>query len=477
MPPFTAWLPARRDHESDLVLTLAGEGVVGLKEGLSALERALMAEGFDVMVQKGRGDGRGRGTTVRLRVSTEPVTSMGTGCDVFACLDEDMAQLAPFGLMRGSVLICEQTSLAKVSPAAKEAGVIAYPVPFADLGRRVGKSFSGKGLIAVGVVARLLGMPRDTVRNRVTVEFRRRYVDAGFRYAEEHLPKRDVFALEPPQAALPRVLLDAHQAVLVGLGVSECGCGPACLSGCERSPDEWVAAHVSEARQLVSSLKNRRFPGVTVYRGPEGRTMVMVGADPTEALADDDGDRNPVVLVAADLADAVRLVGIAHRLVRDQDGEVWVAVDEMLAGRTQSVPVHALEETARWMRPACSEVVPAGPVRWPLRVEQDGEPGADVGYVAWGAAQGVVREAVALCRSFGLAVSALYPKVLNPAPVDDIRSFAASVGCLVVVEPGRSRRYTNWVTAQTGLAPSTIEPEPEGTLTPMDLFMREGLGA
>ena len=169
MPPLTAWLPARRDHESDLVLTLAGEGVVGLKEGLSALERALMAEGFDVMVQKGRGDGRGRGTTVRLRVSTEPVTSMGTGCDVLACLDEDMAQLAPFGLMRGSVLICEQTSLAKVSPAAKEAGVIAYPVPFADLGRRVGKSFSGKGLIAVGVVARLVGMPRDPVRNRVMV--------------------------------------------------------------------------------------------------------------------------------------------------------------------------------------------------------------------------------------------------------------------------------------------------------------------
>lgn len=477
MPPFTAWLPARRDHESDLVLTLAGEGVVGLKEGLSALERALIAEGFDVMAQKGRADGQGRCSTVRLRVSTEPVTSMGTGCDVLACLDEGVSQLGPFGLARGSVLVCEQTSLAKLSPAAKEAGVIAYPVPFTDLGRQVGKSFSGKGLIAVGVVARLLGIPRDTVRNRVTIEFRRRYVDAGFRYAEEHLPKRDVFALEPPQVALPRVMLDAHQAVLLGLGVSECGCGPACLSGCERSPDEWVAAHVSEARQLVSSLKNRRFPGVTVYRGPEAKMMVMVGADPTEALADDAG-RNPIVLVAADLADAVRLMGIAQRLVRDQDDmEVWVAVDEMLAGRTQSVPVHALEQVARQMRPACSQGVPAGPVRWPLRAEQDGEHGAAVGYVTWGSAQGVVREAVALCRSFGLAVSALYPKVLNPAPVDDIRSFAASVGRLVMVEPGRSGCYTDWVAAQTGLTPATIEPEPGAALTPMDLFMREGLGA
>ncbi|MEW6246896.1 MAG: 2-oxoacid:acceptor oxidoreductase family protein [Nitrospirota bacterium] len=477
MPPFTAWLPARRDHESDLVLTLAGEGVVGLKEGLSALERALIAEGFDVMAQKGRADGQGRRSTVRLRVSTEPVTSMGTGCDVLVCLDEGVSQLAPFGLARGSVLVCEQTSLAKLSPAAKEAGVVTYPVPFTDLGRQVGKNFSGKGLVAVGAVARLLGIPRDTVRNWVTMEFRRRYVDAGFRYAEEHLPKRDVFALEPPQAALPRVILDAHQAVLLGLGVSECGCGPACLSGRERSPDEWVAAHVSEARQLVSSLKNRRFPGVTVYRGPEAKMMVMVGADPTEALADEDTGRNQVVLVAADLADAVRLMGIAQRLVRDQDMEVWVAVDETLAGRTQSVPVHTLEQMASHPPPARREGMPAGTAGWPLSVEQDGGPGAEVGYVTWGAAQGVVREAVALCRSFGLAVSALYPKVLNPAPVDDIRSFAASVGRLVVVEPGRSGCYTNWVEAQTGLTTATIEPEPGAALTPMDLFMREGLGA
>ncbi len=476
MPPFTAWLPARRDHESDLVLVLAGEGVVGLKEGLSVLKQALIAEGFDVMAQKGRVDGEGRRSTVRLRVSTEPVTSMGAGCDVLACLDEGVSELAPYGLARGSVLVCDQAHLAKLSVAANEAGVITYPVPFADLGRQIGKSFSGKGLIAAGVVARLLGLPREIVCNRAAIDFRRRYVDVGFRYAEEYLPKRDVFALEPPQAALPRVMLDAHQAVLLGIGVSECGCGSACLSACGRSPNEWVAAHVRGARQVVSSLKNRRFPGVTVYRGLKGRTMVMVGADPTEALADDAVDRNPIVLVAADLVDAVRMMVIAPRLVRDQTRAVWVAVDEMLAGRTQSVPVHAFKQVVQWQQP-CHAVSSAEPVQWPLSVERDGEPGAAVGYVSWGAAQGVVREAVTLCRSFGLAVSALYPKVLNPAPVDEIRSFAASVGRLVVVEPGRSRRYTNWVAAQTGLSASTVEPEPGVALTPMDLFMREGLGA
>ncbi len=476
MPPFTAWLPARWDHESDLVLTLVGEGVTGLRDGISALEQALVGEGFDVMAQKGRADGRGIRSTVRLRVSTEPVTSMGAGCDVLACVDEGIAELAPFGLVRGSVLVCDQANLAKLSPAANEAGVIVYPVPFTDLSCQVGKSFSGKGLIAVGVVARLLGIPRETVCSRVTVASRRRYVDAGFRYAEEHLPKRDVFALEPPPAVLPRVMLDAHQAVLVGLGVSECECGQACISGCKQWPAEWVAKHVSEARQVVSSLKHRRFPGVTVYRGLEGRMTVMVGADPTEALADAVGP-GPVVLVAADFIDAVRLMEIGRRLALDQALEVWVAVDEMLAGRVQSVPVHTLEQVAQRLRQARHKGIADEPVQWPLRVEHDGVPDADVGYVTWGAAQGVVREAVALCRSFGLAVSALYPKVLNPAPVDDIRSFAASVGRLVVVEPGRSRRYTHWVAEQTGLTPSTIEPEPGAALTPLDLFMREDLGA
>lgn len=458
------------------MLSFVGEGIAGLKEGLSALEQALMGEGFDVMAQKVRVDGQGRRSTVRLRVSTEPVTSMGTGCDVLACLDEDVSQLAPFGLARGSVLICDTASLAILSPVAKTSGAIVYPVPFPDLGRQVGKRFSGKGLIAVGVLARLLGIPHQTVRGRLTGELRGRFVDAGFRYAEQYLTKRDVFALEPPQIILPRVLLDAHQAVLLGLGVSGCECGPSCLSGCERLPEAWVVTHVNEARQLVSTLKNRRCPGVTVYRGPGGRPMAMIGADPTEALAGDVG-HNPVVLVAADLVDAVRMMGIAQFLVREQNGEIWVAVDEMLAGRVQSVPVHALAQASRHLRQAHGEGVSAGPAWWPLGVERDGEPDADVGYVAWGAAQGVVRETVALCRSFGMNVAALYPKTLSPMPVDDIRSFAASVRHLVVVEPTQAGHYTDWVTRQTGLNPSTIRPEPGEVLTPTDLFMREGLGA
>jgi 2-oxoglutarate ferredoxin oxidoreductase subunit alpha len=110
------------------------------------------------------------------------------------------------------------------------------------------------------------------------------------------------------------------------------------------------------------------------------------------------------------------------------------------------------------------------------RSDREGESGADVGFVAWGTAQGVVRETVALCQQFGLRVAALYPKTLWPVPTADLEDFGSALGSLVVVEPHRTGRYTGLVRTWTSLRCSTVWPEPGRALTPMDIFLREGLG-
>jgi 2-oxoglutarate ferredoxin oxidoreductase subunit alpha len=96
--------------------------------------------------------------------------------------------------------------------------------------------------------------------------------------------------------------------------------------------------------------------------------------------------------------------------------------------------------------------------------------------VAWGSSQGVVREAVSLCRSFGLKVAALYPKLLWPVPAQDLSRFAETVKKLVVVEPNPSGYYTQLIQSHTHLRPSSILPDPEEELSPMDIFLREDLG-
>lgn len=477
MAPFTAWLPAQRAQAFDLLVHVAGGDMAGLTAGSAALEAALTAEGFDVMAQRGLIGGPDSLPTMRLRVSTEPVTSMGHGCDVLAYLEEDVPAFHSLSLARGSVVLGEARAIPKLLPDATPIGVIAYSVPFAELSRRVGKSTSGKGLVAAGALSRLLGMSPELVRGHIGGGPRRRYFDAGVTYAGEHLVKRDVFALPQPRVARRHVMLDAHRAVLLGLGMSMCRCEPSCSTGMDRSPDHWVTAHVKDARQAVSLLRNQDMPGVTVYHGLGGRLMTLVGSDDPTVLPLQETDRSPCILMASDLPGAVRLAGVAHQVVPELDRAVWVLVDGMLAGRAQSVSVQTLEQIAQNMqqrrhpRPAASDSF------WPLSAECDGEPGAAVGYVAWGAAQGVVREAVVLCRSFGMSVAAFYPNVLNPFPVDELEAFAASVQHLVVVEPTQAGRYTNLVTAATRLRPSTIRPEPDEPLTPMNLFMREGLGA
>ena len=101
---------------------------------------------------------------------------------------------------------------------------------------------------------------------------------------------------------------------------------------------------------------------------------------------------------------------------------------------------------------------------------------ADVGYVAWGAGQGVVRETIAMCHGFGLNVAALYPKLLPPLSGADLEAFASTVAHVVVVESNEFSDYAGLVTSTTSLRPSQVRPEPGEALTVMDMFLREGLG-
>lgn len=478
MAPFTAWLPARPDQEFDLVIKIVGDGVAGQVIEITAILKALTEQGFEVLAQTGRLDGKAPLSAVRLRLSSKPFHSMGHGCDVLAYLDEDVPDFRRFGLQRGSLLLCEPYAQHWPAQSIPE-GVITYPVPFTELIRQCGKGFSGKGLIAAGVLTHLLGIPEETVRARIPPAFRLRYFDAGAGFAREHLVKRDLYTLPTLPSGRRQLLLDTHEAIMLAFGIGHCGCGSACASGLDRSPLEWVGEHLDTARQMVSSLKTPTRPGVQVYRGGHGKIMALLGSvDPSTVNWSGDSP-DPVVLVAADVPDTIRLAGAATQLVRCSGaGQVWVAVDERLTNRIQAVAIETLADATRTVeRPAEPDDQLYSPSMTSLvEAEWDGEPGADVGYVAWGTAQGVVRDAVALCRSFGLHVAALYPKVLQPPPIKELESFAATVKRVVVVEPDGAARFTDLVKRFTSFRPAAIMPESGTVLTPMDIFLREGLG-
>ena len=109
--------------------------------------------------------------------------------------------------------------------------------------------------------------------------------------------------------------------------------------------------------------------------------------------------------------------------------------------------------------------------------DRDGDAEADVGFVAWGAAQGVVRDAVALCRSFGLRVAGLYPKCIVPFAREDMESFANTVSRVVLVESGQTQGYWDRLRTAFSFQFAVLTPQAGQSLTPMDIFLRESLGA
>jgi hypothetical protein len=97
-----------------------------------ALEETLADEGFDLLAEKGDlgwTNGHPALSTLRLRVSTEPMSSIGHGCDVLAFLAMDADELRSCGLVQGSVLLAETRTIAHIPPQAIPAVAITYSGP------------------------------------------------------------------------------------------------------------------------------------------------------------------------------------------------------------------------------------------------------------------------------------------------------------------------------------------------------------
>lgn len=463
MAPLSAWLPVRSTQDFDLVINVVGEGAARLIDEFTAVGQSLVERGLHVMAQAGRSDGEPGEPTLQVRLASNLFYSMGHGLDMLVHLGDGRPDFRRFGLQRGSVLLWESSEYERKPPDLPE-GVIAYPVPFRRLAEQDGEGIAAIGFVAMGACFQLLGLPEGALRIHGVSLSARRSLKAGFQFAARALAKRDVYALPPAESGRDRILLNPHRAVMLGFAAGQCGCLASCHEELTRRPTEWVTEHLAVADRMVSLLQSDSHPGACAYRGRRGEVFAFLGQNDPAVRACVEGHVNPRILVAADVPDALQLLAGGQRLMRNKLADVvGVLLQEGLPFRHQSVDVDRVAEAVR-PRKALST---AG---------HTGAPGAEVGYVSWGPAQGVVRDAVTLCRNFGLSVAALYPKTVLPFPVKDLESFAKTVKRVVIVESDRAGGFAGRVRASCSFDTTTVGPEPGRTLTPMDIFLREGLG-
>ena len=432
------------------------------------------------MAQSGRLNGNYGDFVLRLRIATQPFYSMGHGCDVLVHLGENIPDFWRFNLQPGSVLLWEPPAEPRLHPILPE-GVIAYPIPLADLSAQYAEGLPGKGLAALGVLLHLLGIPEESLRCFAPLVTAPRSFAAGWDFARRALKKHDAYSLPFPatEEEPSRMLLTPEQAILLGYAVGSCECQTACDRELAASPVQWTAKHLSIAGAMVSVLESDEHPGVQAYRGPQGKVMALLRGDDSSIATCLNGFKAPRVFVAADIPDALRLLITGHDLIRSGlcDG-AGVLIEETVALRHQSVEIRSLVNMIRRRNAVVLDTAtPYGPDSLGPMVERDGGAEADVGFVAWGAAQGVVRDAVALCRSFGLNVAGLYPKVIVPFPQEELEAFAKTVDHVVLVESSQTHGYGDRLRTACSFNPAVLTPLPGKSLTPMDIFLREGLGA
>jgi hypothetical protein len=478
MAPFSAWLPAHPNQDFDLAVKIVGRSASGLIDELAPIAQALTLHGCQVMVQTGRLNGGSGHLVLRIRIASRPFYSMGHGCDVVVYLDQGPPEFWRFGLQPGSVLVWEPPEQLPLHPLMPD-GIIAYPVPLRELNAQYSKNTCGKGFVAMGVLAHLLGFSEEARQVCLKSLSASRLFDSGYQFASRSLVKHDIYSLPLAARGDARIVLSPEKAVKLGFAASHCESGRACAGELERSPTQWIARHLAMADKMVSVLHSEQFPDVLAYRGPHGKVFALFRGDDASILSSLNGCSDPRIFVAADAVNALRLLVVGHRLIQtNRAGVVGVVVEEALTARLETVGAGALAAAMSGGKADIADGIDGveedGSAT--MRAEREGEDDAEVGFIAWGATQGVVRDALTLCRNLGMSVAALYPKQIVPLPVAQLESFAGTVKRVVVVESGQAKTHADCIERACSFRPSVVMPDKGTALTAMDLFMREDLG-
>lgn len=479
MAPFSAWLPAYPNQDFDLAVKIVGRSASGLIDELATIAQALTLHGCQVMVQSGRLNGGSGPLVLRFRVASRPFYSMGHGCDVAVYLDQDPQEIWQFGLQPGSVLIWEPPEQLRLHPPLPD-GIIIYPVPLRELNAQCSQDTGGKGFVAMGVLAQLLGFSEEARRVCLKSLAASRLFDSGYQFASRSLVKHDIYSLPVSTRGAARIVLSSENAMKLGFAASYCESGTDCAGELEGSPAPWIARHLAMADKMVSVLHSQQFPKVQAYRGPHGKVFALFRGDEASILSTLNGCSDPRVLVASDAVDVLRLLIVGHRLIEtNRAGVVGVVVEEALTARLESVVAGALAAAMSGKTADAADGINGakGDGTSTMWAEREGEDDAEIGFIAWGATQDVVRDALTLFQNLGMSVAALYPKQIVPLPVAQLESFAGTVKRVVVVESGQTRTHADRIEGACSFRLSVVMPDKGTTLTPMDLFMRENLGA
>ena len=323
----------------------------------------------------------------QVRISDQPVKSMGDYADVLICLNEEAFDRSIADLRHGGVLIYDPSDF---TPEAGD--FITYPVPFNELARKEVQLFQTKNMVMLGTISALFGPPLEAITqvvesklsksrksNPILMEKNMLALDVSKKYVEEHLTKRDPYQLGPVEKA-NRVVLNGNQAVVAGALAAKCGffagypITPASdimegmakelpqVGGTFLQAEDEMAALASVLgasfggvramtatsgpgfslmTELIGLASMAELPAVIIdaqRAGPStGMPTKMEQADLSFALTAGHGDTPRIIVAPADVADCYTLMIEAFNMAERYQLPVLFLTDQSLSARVESV--------------------------------------------------------------------------------------------------------------------------------------------
>ncbi len=329
----------------------------------------------------------------QVRISDEPVKSMGDFADVLICLNKEAYDRNIGDLRTGGVLIYDPSDF---TPEAGDK--IAYAIPFNEIARKEVQLFQTKNMVMLGAISGLFGPPLEAIiqvvqsklsksrkSNDTLMEKNMLALDVAKRYVTERITKQDQYRLGPVEKA-DRVVLNGNQAIVAGALAAGCRffagypITPASdimealakelpqVGGTFLQAEDEMAALAavlgasyggvrsmtatsgpgfSLMTELIGLSSMAELPAVIVdaqRSGPStGMPTKMEQSDLSFALYAGHGDSPRIVIAPADVADCYKLIHLAFNMAERYQMPVLFLTDQSLTARVESVERSAFQ--------------------------------------------------------------------------------------------------------------------------------------
>ncbi len=384
--------------ENEVTIRIGGESGEGTISGGDILALAAARWGYHVYTFRTfPAEILGGPCLFQVRISDQPVKSMGDFADVLICLNEEAYDRSVKDLRRGGVIIYDPSDF---TPAAADE-YITYAIPFNDIARKEVQLFQTKNMVMLGAISALFGPPLEAISqvvesklaksrkaNPILMEKNIQALDIASTYIQQHITKLDTYRLKPVVKA-DRFVLNGNQAVVAGALAAHCGffagypITPASdimeglakelplVGGTFLQAEDEIAAlaavigasfggtramtatsgpGLSLMTELIGYASMSELPVVIVdaqRSGPStGMPTKMEQSDLSFALSAGHGDTPRIVMAPANVADCYELMVLAFNMAERYQIPVIFLTDQSLTARVESVDRQAFKPLA-----------------------------------------------------------------------------------------------------------------------------------